>query len=140
MVERGTQPTPADESLARHEAGQFLSQTGAAEHLTSILAVNSALSQKTFIFGMGSASPPTVVLREQGGFDPPIKPIQIQVGEHWAHDRALGQATERSVEAPVLQSKYPSWSSAPINRRKRPSWMRSASAVWQPRPCRNPCE
>src|SRR6266511_4637585 len=44
VVARGTQPTPADELLARHEAGQFLSQTGTAGHLPSILAVNSAVS------------------------------------------------------------------------------------------------
>jgi len=59
--------------------------------------------QKTFVLGMGSASPPAVVLREQSGFDPLIQPIQIQVSEHRAHDRALGHATERGVEAPVLQ-------------------------------------
>jgi hypothetical protein len=32
---------PTDESLARHEAGQFLSQTGFGWHLPIILAVNS---------------------------------------------------------------------------------------------------
>jgi hypothetical protein len=35
---------PTDESLARHVAGQFLSQAGKAGHLPIILAVNSALS------------------------------------------------------------------------------------------------
>jgi hypothetical protein len=39
-------PTRADESLARHETGQFLSQTGAPGHLPSILAANSAVSKR----------------------------------------------------------------------------------------------
>src|SRR4051794_21604422 len=41
---------PSRRIVARHEAGQFLSQTGAAGHLPSILAVDSAVSKRVFAF------------------------------------------------------------------------------------------
>jgi len=41
---------PSRRTLEGHEAGEFLSQTGAAGHLLSILAVNSALSFHLYEF------------------------------------------------------------------------------------------
>ena len=58
--------TPDDESLARHEAGQFLSQTGAAGHLPSILAANSAVSFPLYEFAVMRSYDAVSIVRPGG--------------------------------------------------------------------------
>lgn len=69
----------------------------------ALSAVVSRLVGEPFVVPIDSSSFSSGVLWNECLFNVLVKPIEVDIRKHWAHNTALRDSTERFVEFPIFQ-------------------------------------